>query len=392
MPPRCVLNVSRQAGRNASTRFGWTVVIRWFRTHESLSLLLFLWVVTVGFAARDFTLASITVRDYLNYWLAPQAVWDGVNPYDVTAYIDYGLAYLPRGNVQQFNFTYPPHALFLFAPFAVLPPVPAFLAWDVVSLGAFYLAARPLLPKGLPAFLALLSPATFICLEFGQTGLLSSALFLMAARGSGVSAAVLTFKPHLGLLVVPALLLKGRKPVWIAVVVTILLIVSSQILFGHWEEFLDHARGYQGRQIFDVELKNMWYIVGTTPAIGYGIRGFVIYAVVATIVLIRNFNVFTAATATFLISPYGLHYDMSAACLGFAVLIYSYWNDLPLWQRLIASLAYLAPIIVQFGTWWVPPIMLLGLFVQTQCFPGVQLTLKQNRLALVNVNQSEPCN
>ena len=119
-------------------------------------------------------------------------------------------------------------------------------------------------------------------------------------------------------------------------------------------------------------------------------RSFAIYLVVAALVLSRNFNIWTAATATFLLSPYGFHYDMSVACVGFAVLIFCYWERMPLWQRLIAGLGFLAPIIVQFGTWWVPPIMLLGLFIQTQCFPGVQLTWKQRRLAVVPVNQPEP--
>jgi len=185
------------------------------------------------------------------------------------------------------------------------------------------------------------------------------------------------------------LLLKGRKPVFVAVAVTIFLIIASQLVFGHWKDFLDHAGAYQAGQIFDEERKNIWYIIGTTPAMGYGRLGFAIYLIVATIVLSRNFNIWTAATATFLISPYGFHYDMSVACVGFVLLIYSYWARMPLWQRLIASLAYLAPIIVQFGTWWVPPIMLLGLFVQTQCFPGVQLTWKRGRIVIAAVNERQ---
>ena len=83
---------------------------------------------------------------------------------------------------------------------------------------------------------------------------------------------------------------------------------------------------------------------------------------------------------------------MSVVCVGFVVLIYSYWGRMPWWQRLVASLAFLTPVIVEFGTWWVPPILLLGLFVQTQCFPGVQLTWRQRRIALAEVNQSEPGN
>lgn len=377
-------------GRSAQIGFGLKAILRWIDTHESLTLLLFLWLVGAGFALQKHGVPPIWDSDYLNYWFAPRAMRAGVNPYDVVAYKDYGLAFFPNANPPQFNFTYPPHSLFLFWPLSYFSAYVSYAAWDIISLAAFYFAAKRVLPRGLPAFVAVLSPATILCLQFGQTSLLSGALFLWAAGGSGLAAGFLTFKPQLGFLAAPLLMLKGRRPVLIAVATTIVLILVSQLLFGHWKDFLAHAGSYQAHQIFDEERKNIWYIIGTTPAMGYGPRGFLIYLVVATIVLVRNFNIWTAATATFLISPYGFHYDMSVACLGFAILIHSYWTKLPLWQRLTASLAFLAPIIVQFGTWWVPPIMLLGLFVQTQCFPGVQLTWRQSRLALVEINRAEP--
>jgi len=384
--------VADQANQShRSRRFSSRRAVRWLRAHENLSLLIFLWLVGLSFTIGNIgVVPPIWKIDYINYWFGPRALRAGVNPYDIIEYVHYGLAHFPQARPLTFNFTYPPHSLFLFTPLSFLPAYVSFAAWDVASLVIFYVAARPLLPKGLPAFLAVLSPATVLCLRFGQTSLLAGAFFLMAAGGSGLAAAFLTFKPHLGFLAAPALLLKGRKPVLIAVATTILLIVSSQLIFGHWIDFLDHAGTYQAGLIFDEEHKNIWYIIGTTPAMGYGRLGFVIYAFVATLVLVRNFNIWTAATATFLISPYGFHYDMSVTCVGFAILIYSYWDGMPLWQRLTASLAFLAPIIVQFGTWWVPPIMLLGLFVQTQCFPGVQLTWKQGGLALGEINRAEP--
>lgn len=358
--------------------------------HEALTLLIFLWLVGLAYTVPSFRIGAIWDSDYLNYWFAPRAFRAGINPYDVASYKHYGLSFFPKANPSQFNFTYPPHSFFLFWPLSYLSPYVSLAAWDILSLAAFWFAAKRVVPKGLPAFLAVLSPATLLCLNFGQTSLVSGALFLMAAGGSGLAAGLLTFKPQLGFLAVPLLLLKGRKHVLIAVAATIFLIASSQLLFGHWKDFLDHAMGYQAGQIFDEEKKNTWYIIGTTPAMGYGRLGFAIYLAVATIVLSRNLNIWTAATATFLMSPYGFHYDMSAACLGFAVLLYSYWDKLPLWQRLVASLAFLTPVIVSYGTWWVPPILLLGLFVQTQCFPGVQLTRKGRRIAVVPVNQPEP--
>ena len=359
------------------------------RIKPNVIVLVGLWMVAAGYVATHPAIVPIWERDFINYWLAPRALWAGVNPYDVRAFSDFGLAYFPNAEILQFNFTYPPHSLFLFAPFGLLPPDVAFVVWDAVSLGAFYLAARPLMPKGIPAFVAVLSPATLICLEFGQTGLISSALFLVAARGSGLAGASLTFKPHVGSLVAPALLLRSRMAFLTAVLCTVALIVLSAVLFGRWADFLQHAVSYQG-DLLAQGSRNIWYITGMTPMIGYGLKGLLIYGIVAAIVLSRNFNVFTAATATFLISPYGFHYDMPAACLGFAVLLYSYWKDVPHWQTGVAALAFLSPIIVSYGAWWIPPILLLGLFVQTQCFPGVQLTWRGGRLAIVPVNPLEP--
>jgi len=368
----------------------------WARVRHSLRIklnvvfLVALWLVATGYVATHLAIVPIWERDFINYWLAPRALWAGVNPYDVKAFSDFGLVYFPHAEIQQFNFTYPPHSLFLFVPFSLLPPDAAFVVWDAVSLGIFYLAARPLMPKGgIPAIVVVLSPATLICLEFGQTGLISSALFLVAARGSGFAAACLTFKPHLGFLAAPALLLKGKRAFLTGILATLILIVLGTIFFGRWAGFLDHAVSYQGDLLAQGSL-NIWYITGTTPMIGYGLKGLLIYGIVAAIVLSRNFNVFTAATATFLISPYGFHYDMSAVCLGFAVLLYSYWKDVPRWQRGVAALAFLSPIVVSYGTWWIPPILLLGLFVQTQCFPGVQLTWRNGRVAIVPVNPLEP--
>jgi alpha-1,2-mannosyltransferase len=354
-------------------------------------LLALLWLLLIGFTAARFALVPIWKRDFFNYWLAPRALWSGVNPYDVVAYADFGLAHCAACLPQQFNFTYPPHSLFLFTPFAILPPYVSIAAWDVVSLAAFIYAARPLLPKGLPVLVAVLSPATLICLDYGQTGLLTSALFLIAARGSGLAAAVLTFKPHLGFLVAPALLLRSRRSFFLAIAGTVLLIAASAVVFGHWADFIAHAGTFQANQLFNEEEKNYyWILIGVTPAIGYGLAGALLFAIWAAIILSRNFNIFTAATATFLISPYGFHYDMSAACLGFVVLLYSYWREMRHWHKLVASLAFLTPVIVGFGTWWVPPILLLGLFVQAQWFPGVRVTVKSGCLAVVPVNGTEP--
>ncbi len=66
---------------------------------------------------------------------------------------------------------------------------------------------------------------------------------------------------------------------------------------------------------------------------------------------------------------------MAAVCLGFAILLYSRWDVMPAWQKAVAALAYLTPVIVGYGTWLVPPILLVGLLVQGQWLDGVRLTV-----------------
>ena len=308
-------------------------------------------------------------RDFVNIWLSGRALGSGINPYDIQAFYGFAQGYFPDVSLRQVNFTYPPHAILLFAPFSLLPPTVSLVAWDIASLALFYWAARPLMPEGMPTILALLTPAGLICLIYGQTGLISAALFLIAFRPNGLSAALLTFKPHMGFLVIPALA-RSRVALWTAIILTIALMMASAILLpSGWLDFARHAGVFQGGKLTG-GTGQAWLFKGTTPMIGYGVWGWLLYAAGAVYLLARNFNIFTAATATFLISPYGFHYDMAAVSLGFAILLYSHWEVMPVWHKAVASLAFLAPLIVDAGTWLVPPILLLGLLVQGEWFDG----------------------
>ena len=327
-----------------------------------------LWILGAVGPIAALNLTPVALRDFGSLWGAGRAIMAGIDPYHVEAFKLFGEQQLGVGS---YNFTYPPHALLLFMPFSLLPAVPAFIVWNLFSIALFYFAARPLMPKGLPPILALLVPPVFINSNFGQTGLITAALFLFAFRGSGLSAAALTFKPHMGFLVLLALL-RDRRALAIAVGASLLLTLASALLFGGWSDFFLHARDYQARTLFN-HTQDVWVVQATTPMIGYGVWGWLLYAIGAIYLLSRNFGVFTAATATFLISPYGLHYDMAAVCLGFSILLFTNWDAMPMWHRAIATLAYLTPVIVGFGTWLVPPILLIGLLVQCQWLEGVRL-------------------
>jgi hypothetical protein len=103
-----------------------------------------------------------------------------------------------------------------------------------------------------------------------------------------------------------------------------------------------------------------------TPYLAYGLLGWFLFAAAAIMLLASRFDAFTAATGSFLIAPYGFHYDMTVVCLGFGLLLFQKWREIPAWQVFICAIAFLLPLVIALGTWIASPILLVGLFVQTQ--------------------------
>ena len=308
-------------------------------------------------------LAFILFSDHIRFdfgalWVAGKLVLSGdVRIYD--ADVAKAVAERFTGGGES-NFPYPPHALFFFVPFALLPYKIAYVAWNVATAIFFCIAARPYLPRGFPPILSILTPAALTCFHFGQTGLLLGGLWLFAFRGSWASVALLTFKPHLGILSVLAL--RGRAAYLWTTLAVIALVGLSLLAFGPqiWIDFFRHSLGH-AREIGE---RQRWLFVGVSPAIGYGLIGWIPFALAAAIILARNVNAFSAATASLLISPYGFHYDLTVVCLGFGLMIFAHWDRMPVSHRIAIMLGFLAPVLVKAGAWWMPPILLWALWVQ----------------------------
>lgn len=263
-------------------------------------------------------------------------------------------------------FPYPPHALFLYVPFALIPYIPGYFAWNVVSAGFFYWAARPYLPAAFPPILTILTPAALICLDFGQTGLLFGGLWLLAFRGRWAAVAIMTFKPHLGILSI--LSLRRRDAFLKTSLLAAALIGASVLLFGVdlWLGFIEHSLAHGQR----FTLMKRWLFAGVGPAMAYGMWGWIPFAAAGGLMLARNVNVFTAATASFLISPYAFHYDMPVASLGFGLLIFCHWDSMAVRHRIPIVFGFLSPAIAITGAWWVPPLLLWSLWTQIQYDQG----------------------
>jgi hypothetical protein len=318
----------------------------------------------IGTVVGEAVRRNWTGRDFDDLWVAARMTLRGhaAEVFDIASFQAAFKAMLGVGSTVQI-YSYPPHALFLAVPVGAMPYPAALILWDGATLAFFLWAARPFIAQGVPWWVAALSPASLICLGFGQYGLLTSALFLLAFRGSGLSAALLTIKPHIGFLVAVRML-RDRRALLMAVTATIALIGASALVFGReaWVQFLTESVPYQLSRVAsaDATVRGMQ----VTPAFTYGFAGQVVFAAAAIFFLTRCFNLFTAATATFLIAPYGFHYDMPAACLGFAYLLAT--RDLPLAEKALLAIAFCVPGLVGGMEWVASPFLLLGLYVQTR--------------------------
>ena len=307
---------------------------------------------------QNFT-GDLIGRDFSAFWLAGHA---GGKPYDSLA----GLAKQSGWpSVAVYNFTYPPPVMFITRMLAVLPLRPAFLAWNAAGMLLFYLAARPYCPKGFPRILAIISPAALLNDNFGQMGMFTGALWLFAWRGSNLCAAALAIKPHIGFLVLIDLVRERRVPRAIGWGIALIAITAGVFGLSIWLDFFHHVVAFQGSAVVKSTFA-VWFFQSTTPYLGYGPFGWLCFAIAGSLLLARNCNVWTAATATFLISPYGFHYDMPVVCLGFGVLAFERWNGLAWFEKVLVMLAFSVPALVYFGTWFASPILLGGLWVQTR--------------------------
>lgn len=312
-------------------------------------------------------------KDFVNLWVAGRLALAGqvATIFDPGAFQQASSALL-GGRFTTNNYSYPPHALFAAIPFALLPYGWAYLAWNLAGIAFLSAAARRACPPSFPWWLAALTPAGLINMIWGHYGFLYGGLWLLAfgrGAGAGVAAALLTFKPHLGPLVVPAII-ADRRRLAVAVGGTLLLVVASALAFGWpaWRAFFTDTFRFQAELIAPARRAQLLFLQ-VSPVISYGWWGWAYCAALAAWLVARCFNLFTAATATFLIVPYGFHYDMTVASLGFAVTLFVA-TKMAWWERLACVLGFLCPVLVLFGNFFAPPILLIGLWVQARRLEG----------------------
>lgn len=153
------------------------------------------------------------------------------------------------GHESLYPWNYPPQFLLVVLPLSLLSYTAAFFVWSFAGLAAFLFVAHRITPSPLTLFVAAAFPATMWNLTHGQNGfwtmaLLGGALLLLDRRPiiAGILIGVMTFKPHLGILIPVALLFGRYWAAFISASVTaVLFAAASHLLVGTegWSVFVN---------------------------------------------------------------------------------------------------------------------------------------------------------
>lgn len=198
-------------------------------------------------------------RDFVNLWTASWAIRHG----DLLAIFDphrfFAIQADLFGSRSLHFWSYPPNALLVAAPLSLLPYLPAFIAWNLVTGAALWAGLRTFAPSGTLTALLLIAPSTFANILFGQNGFLTGAL-LLGGLGllhrrplvAGVLLGLLVFKPQLGFLL-PFALIAGRhwKTLAAATASALVEITLSILFFGapSWWAYLTVTLPFQNEYL-----------------------------------------------------------------------------------------------------------------------------------------------
>jgi alpha-1,2-mannosyltransferase len=267
-------------------------------------------------------------------------------------------------------FFYPPTYLLICLPLALLPYLVSLFAW----LGATALMAWRAVKTwtGENLFLASAAfPAVWVTEGHGQNAFLTTALMGAGLAGldkrpwlAGVAFGLLTFKPHLGLLIPVLLLLNGRwRSIASASVTAILLALLATWVFGPdiWRAYL--AAGPLAKQSLEEglvgfeKMQSLFAAVrlwGGGIALGYVVQGLGALSAIALLIWARLRGASLAAqaalmaTGTLLTTPFLLDYDLMLLALPLAYLYREgRANGFRPWEKAVMLAAFIAPEVVR---------------------------------------------
>jgi alpha-1,2-mannosyltransferase len=322
--------------------YKWTVAAAVFFVALEIAYLTFAGLPPIGKPWVDAT-NFVYGRDFLNTWMGGRSMFSGGPAawFDFETYNAALRQMLGTTHYLEHFWSYPPHVMLFIWPFGLMPYLPAYIAWCAVGIALYLLACSSAIPRQRMLFLAV-APGIAVCIFFGQNGFYTAALLVGGLLNldrrpvlAGVLFGILTVKPQLGLLL-PVILLLERRWLTIAsaVVTTAVLVALTSMLFGWhiWVEFYQKVIPQQqwltenGAGLLFAVVSSVFYgarLVHLPLGVAWTLQGVVSVLALAGLVWVywkRRDPALSLAyfvTATFLVTPYILNYDM--VVFGFVV-------------------------------------------------------------------------
>lgn len=331
-------------------------------------------------------------RDFINNWVGPRLAFNGelATLFDLHAYAE-AISRVFGTPIPFHNWGYPPFSLLMLWPFAQLPYFWALAAWTLLLFGAFAAVtlSQVAAPERMRALILLaLAPACLLNAVGGQNGFLTGFLLVGGLLAldrrpwlAGILFGLLTYKPHLGLVLPFVLIALGAwRAIASACLTALALVVVSAAVFGiePWRGYvtvtgafqmhiLERFTGffpcmmtsvYAGVRSFGLPSQTAWVV---QAAVSLPVLAATIWAVRST----HETRLRTAIVvcAVPLLTPYAFNYDLTAVA---AVLVWRLSTEEvdPAWPRLLAAWAIPAlmmPLnLVGFG---IAPLVLIALFL-----------------------------
>jgi hypothetical protein len=290
---------------------------------------------------------QLIATDFVNVWASGRQALDGdpTGVYDVAVHKDAEVAALRHSFAGEYPWIYPPIFFFAAVVLALLPYVPAYAAWVVLTLCAYVATVRAIIGHRLGILLACAYPGILSNLMVGQNGFASAALvggaLISMERApvlSGCLIGLLSFKPHLGILF-PLVLIAGRhwRVMTAAAVTTMVLALASLLVFGPqaWQAFFEslpvasQSALSEGRADW-AKMQSLFVTVrmlGGSLETAWALQLLLVGTAAAMLwCLWRSETCFelkaaALATAALLVSPYLFLYDLMVLAIAMAFLI-----------------------------------------------------------------------
>lgn len=348
--------------------------------------------------------------DFISFYAAGSLALEGnaAAVYDAQQHFLTEKSVIGSEAIDYYSFSYPPTFLLLLAPLAGLPYLLALIVWQGMTLGFYVAMICKIAGEQKAILLALAFPGVFITLIHGQnalltTGLLCGGLYYLDRRPwlAGILIGLLTFKPHLGILIPLILILSWRWRVFLSATLTTLLIsYLSLAIFGGqtWQAFLNST--FFATQVLHEGLVPLYKMQslfaslrlnGASLPVAYGIHGaLAVVAAVAVILLwrqncspeIRNAGL---VIGTLMMTPFLLDYDLTLLAIPIAYLgAYGVQHRFQPWIISLLALAWVAPMLVRPFNFAIP-IPWTSILLLTIMYQIVKLGRKERLRATENV-------